>query len=412
MHRLGGGRAAATPAGRMLAPSGPYATYSRGRSGRLSTVSVEPPFLVVAVTGRALAESAARAGHPVVVLDLFADRDTRAAASRTRSVRAPRRLRFDGRVLLAAAGALAAPGRGCSGLVYGAGFEDRGDLLARLAAGRHLYGNDPSVVASVRDPERFFPLLDRLNIHHPEVRLRPPRSPSGWLVKQVGGAGGAQVRFAGGPRPRAGSYFQRLEQGRTLSALFLADRRRAWLIGINEQWAAAARPGRPFLYGGAVGGVALPAGTALDLRNKLDALVAATGLVGLNGVDFLLQGEEWLVLEVNPRPTATLDLYDEDYPRGLFDWHLRACKGELPLRPARARAVRAHAVVYATAPGCVGAEFVFPSWCHDIPPPGARFVAGDPVCTVHAAGGDVAGTVALLRRRRASVERAVIVAAA
>jgi uncharacterized protein len=394
----------------MLAPSGPKPPPFAA-PGALSTVPVELPFLVVAVSGRALAGSAARAGHPVVVLDLFDDRDTRAVASRCRSVRAPRRLRFDGRVLLAAAGALAPPGS-CAGLVYGAGFEDRGDLLARLAAGRRLYGNDPSVVAAVRDPERFFPLLDRLQIRHPEVRLRPPRTPSGWLVKQVGGGGGAQVRFAAGHPPRAGSYFQRLEPGRTLSALFLAARGRACFIGINEQWAAAARPGRPFLYGGAVGGVALPAGTAAHLRAKLDAFVAATGLVGLNGVDFLLQGEEWLVLEVNPRPTATLDLYDEDYPQGLFDWHLRACEGELPRQPARARAIRAHAVVYATTPGRLGAEFVFPSWCRDIPHPGARFVAGDPVCTVHAAGSDVAGTVALLRRRRALVERAVLVAAA
>jgi len=377
----------------------------------LRAVSPESPFLVVAVTGRALAGSAARAGLPVVVLDLFDDRDTRAAATHCRSVRAPRRLRFDGRVLLTAARTLAPPGR-CAGLVYGAGFEGRGELLAQIATDRRLYGNDPSAVAAVRDPERFFPLLDRLGIRHPQVRPEPPRDPSGWLVKHVGGAGGAQVRFAGGGRPRAGSYFQRLEAGRTLSVLFLGDGRRACVIGINEQWVAPARPGRPFLYGGAVGGVALPAGTAAQLRIKLDALVAATGLVGLNGVDFLLRGEEWLVLEANPRPTATLDLYDEDYPRGLFECHLRACAGELPRHPARARAVRAHAVVYAAVPGRVSARLVFPSWCRDVPHPGTCFVAGDPICTVHAAGRDAAGTVARLRRRRALVESAVGVAAA
>jgi predicted ATP-grasp superfamily ATP-dependent carboligase len=363
------------------------------------------------VTGRALAASAARAGLRVVVLDLFDDRDTRAAATHCRSVRAPRRLRFDGRVLLGAARALAPAGR-CAGLVYGAGFEGRGELLGQLAAGRRLYGNDPSVLAAVRDPVRFFPLLDRLSIRHPPVRHDPPRNPSGWLVKHAGGAGGAQVRFAAGGRPGTGTYFQRLEPGRTLSALFLADGRGARIIGVNEQWTAPARAGRPFLYGGAVGGITLPARTATRLRASLDALVAATGLVGLNGLDFLLQGEECLVLEVNPRPTATLDLYDEDYPRGLFEWHLRACAGELPRRAARADAARAHAVVYASGCRRIGAGVVFPSWCRDIPHPGSRFMAGDPICTVHAAGSDASAAVARLRRRQALIEGAVGVAAA
>lgn len=377
----------------------------------LSAVSAEPPFLVVAVTGRALAGSAARAGLPVVVLDLFDDRDTRAAAVLSRSVRAPRRLRFDGRVVLGAARTLAPAGR-CAGLVYGAGFEGRAELLAQLAAGRRLYGNDPSVVAAVRDPGRFFRLLDRLGIGHPRVRRQPPRSPSGWLVKHAGGAGGAQVRFAAGGRAGAGAYFQRFEAGRTLSALFLADGRRACVVGVNEQWTAPARPGRPFLYGGAVGGVRLPAPAAARLRANLDALVAATGLVGLNGIDFLLRDEECLVLEVNPRPTATLDLYDEDYPRGLFEWHLRACRGELPKQPAQARAVRAHAVVYSAGLGRIGPGRTFPSWCSDVPHPGSCFTAGDPICTVHAAGRDAARAITRLQRRRALIEGAVGAAAA
>ena len=44
-------------------------------------VRTEPaPMLVAGVTGRALAASAVRGGHPVVVLDYFADRDTCALA--------------------------------------------------------------------------------------------------------------------------------------------------------------------------------------------------------------------------------------------------------------------------------------------------------------------------------------------
>jgi predicted ATP-grasp superfamily ATP-dependent carboligase len=285
-------------------------------------------------------------------------------------------------------------------------------LLTQLTAGRRLFGNAPAVVAAVRDVRRFFALLDRLGIGYPETRHAAPRAPAGWLIKQPGGAGGAHVRRAGSGRASAGAYFQRVESGTSVSALFLANGRRAALVGFNEQWAVPARPGRPFLYGGAVGGVVLPGTVEADVRAKLDALVAATGLVGLNGLDFLLQGERWLALEVNPRPTATMELYDQDYPRGLFDWHLRACGGELPDRVARPRAVRAHAVVYAPGAAYVRAGFVFPRWCRDLPNPGARLAPGEPLCTVHAAAPDGQRAAALVRRRQALLERAMTARAA
>ena len=89
------------------------------------------PYLVAAVTGRALAASAVRGGHPVVVLDYFADRDTRALAGAWRSVVAARGMRFDQRALLTAAQELAPVP---AGLVYGSGFEGRTGLLANLLA--------------------------------------------------------------------------------------------------------------------------------------------------------------------------------------------------------------------------------------------------------------------------------------
>ncbi|HKW41171.1 MAG TPA: ATP-grasp domain-containing protein [Gemmatimonadales bacterium] len=368
-------------------------------------------FLIAAITGRALAASAARSGRRAVVVDCFADRDTRALTHACRSAVTPRQLRFDARALLAAAAELAPPDR-CAGLVYGSGFEGRVNLLERLATGRRLYGNPPRVVAAVRDVGPFFALLHRLGIGYPETRQVAPRAPGGWLVKRPGGAGGAHVRHAGRRLGGAGTYYQRFERGASHSALFLADGQRATILGFNEQWAVPVRRGRPFLYGGAVAGSTLSGRVESDLRTKLDTLVAATGLVGLNGLDFLLQGDRWLALEVNPRPTATMELYDPDYPRGLFEWHLRACAGDLLASPARPRAVRAHAVVYALCSGRVRAAFPLSRWCRDVPNPGTRFAPGDPVCTVHAAAPDRDRALALLRRRQAALQCALNEAAA
>lgn len=363
------------------------------------------PWLVAAVSGRMLAASAARGGHRVVVLDCFADRDTRAAALVARAVAAPGAPRFDRRALLRAARELAPP-HASAGLVAGSGFEGRTALLGRLAEGRRLAGNRPEVVAAVKDPDRFFPLLDRLGAPYPEVRRAPPPGPDGWLRKRVGGAGGTHIQPATAQPARRGAYFQRREAGRTLSTLFLADGRRACRIGCSEQWVAP-QPGLPFLYGGAVGGLTLSPGLQASLDQWLDGLVAATGLVGLNGLDFLLAEERIAVLELNPRPTATLELYDPDWDGGLFDRHLEACAGRLPGALPPPGPARASTVV--TAPGAWSPSpaFAFPSCCRDLPMPGTVFQAGEPVCTVFAEGA-APGEAALAVRERAAALRAAI----
>lgn len=363
------------------------------------------PYLIAAVTGRPLAASARRGGHDVVVLDYFADRDTRLLASRARAVCSPRSLRFDRRALLASAAELAPAGQS-AGLVYGSGFEARPELLARLAEGRRLLGNPPAVVEVVKDPRCLFPLLDRLGVPHPEVSYDPPPDPEGWLLKEAGGAGGVHVRPASRRAPPARGYFQRFIRGRTLSGIFLANRSRALLVGTSEQWMRSTDR-RPFLYAGAVGHVAVPAPLEREITTRLDELVAATGLVGLNGVDFILADGEWWLLEVNPRPTATMELYDADWPGGLFAAHLRACEGDLPGERPPAAASRAHAIVTSPVPWRVSEAFAFPEWCRDLPIAGTEFRPGNPVCTVLAEAESPVVAAALARERERGLTGAI-----
>lgn len=364
-----------------------------------SPLADAPLLLVAAISGRALAASARRGGYRPVVLDCFADRDTRAVAERWRAVAAPESLQFDRRRLLDAAVKLSSG----APLVYGAGFEGRVPLLRQLGSGRELLGNPPDVTRRVKDPARFFPLLDALEIRHPEVRSKPPGDSLGWLVKRGGGAGGTHIRAAD-HRPLApGEYLQRLEPGRTMSALFLADGRRALILGFNAQWTSSARPGLPYLFGGAVARVPVSGHVAASIANGLGALVAATGLVGLNGVDFLLEGEDWSVLEINPRPTATMELYDPDYPRGLVACHIDACHGTLPT-PAAGPA-RALSIVHADGGWTVDASFGFPTWCRDIPNAGTILRPGDPICTVHAEARDPEAAIAQVGNREGELRR-------
>lgn len=344
--------------------------------------SEQLPLLAVSASGRALARSAARCGLEVVVLDLFNDMDVRALAVASRNVAALNGT-FDARRLLAAAQILCPPDR-CGGLVYGSGFEGRTGLLEKLVRGRTLFGNAPDTVAQLKDPARFFPMLDSFGFAHPETRLDPPADVSGWLVKRSGGAGGSHVKPVRlRHRARQGRYFQKRQSGRTLSVLFAANGHDARVIGINEQWTASIAQCAPYCYGGAVSGIVLPGNVHARIATLLGRLVCATGLVGLNGLDFLFEGDEPCILEINPRPTATIDLYDADFENGLLALHLRACRGELPDIP-RPDCSRAHAIVYATAPLRVPTRMHWPEWCTDIPESGSLVPAGAPICSVHA----------------------------
>jgi predicted ATP-grasp superfamily ATP-dependent carboligase len=173
------------------------------------------------------------------------------------------------------------------------------------------------------------------------------------------------------------------------------------VIGFNEQWTAGVRYCAPHCYGGAVNQTPLPQQTQRRITSLLDDLVQASGLVGLNGLDFILAGETPFVLEVNPRPTATIDLYDADFEDGLLVLHLRACGGEIPEIPVM-RVARAHAIVYAVVALRVPVGIEWPEWCTDLPECGSVIPVGAPVCSVHAQGatGAQARDLVLARRNR------------
>lgn len=357
--------------------------------------------LIVATAGRALARSAWRSRHPVAVLDLFADRDTRCYASACQRLSAPDWDLDPAATVRAANDVCPAP----VPLVPGSGFEGHPALLSELARGRKLLGNTPEVVAASKDPQYFFPLLERLGIDHPETSSVPPVTPEGWLVKRIGGCGGTHVRpVRAGEIHSPEDYFQRRVAGTFASVLFVADGRETRVVGFNETWVRALGD-TPFAYAGAINRLALSPGMRRRISRDLDRIAGALGLVGLNGMDFVITGNEYRVLEINPRPTATIDLHDDHAAGSLFDLHVRACAGSLPGDLQVSAVVRAHAVVYMPA-GRRGARKIdFPPWCRDLPSSAGDLRPGMPACTVNASGRRVAEVRRQIRRRRSAVHR-------
>jgi predicted ATP-grasp superfamily ATP-dependent carboligase len=275
-----------------------------------------------------LADLASR--DDVIAFDLFGDMDLRAErVVKRRSLTA-----------LVDAAMEEEPGE----LIYGASFENHPKLVERLAERHTLLGNPPEVLRAVRDPVQLSAALDC----YARTTVTIPTS-GRWLRKPLRGGGGIRVRdWRGGALPK-GTFLQERIDGVPCSAAAVGD----VVLGVTEQLVGRREFGvRGYRWCGNL----VPPRTPVPLdqvQEICSRLVAAFGLRGPFGVDFVWDGERAWVVEVNPRPTASLEVID----------------------PARAAG---KAVVFATDDMVVGEL----EGVRDVPHPGERIAKGRPICTV------------------------------
>jgi predicted ATP-grasp superfamily ATP-dependent carboligase len=343
------------------------------------------PILICALSGRALAQAAQAAGYAPIVLDAFADLDTRAAAHAWYRIPVDRSWQLHRGALLAAAHRLAPPP---IPVVWGSGFERVPRLLAELADGRELLGNPAVTVRMVKDPLAWRDLTAGLGVVRPEIRLVRPSEPAGWLCKRTGGAGGGHVRRAARRPPRGrGWYWQRWSAGEPVSALVVGSGGGARVLAMGRQ-ITAPLPGRRFRFGGMV--VPAESSPAAGATLEQAALVLATHcrLKGLASVDALVAGDTVQVLELNPRPGGSLDAYGTALGRNLFALHVAACRDQaLPEPPTPAMAAGS-LIAFAGRTVTIPEGFAWPDWTADRSPPGSVIRNGGPICTVLAQDAD------------------------
>lgn len=347
-------------------------------------------YLIASLSGRALARSAARADFPCVGIDAFADRDTCAMTLDWAQMPLLGSGKIEPASLEETADRLCTAKR-CLGLIYGSGFEARLDLLGRLARSRHLLGNTPEVLDKVGSPDSFFALLMRLGIPFPAISFTAPVNASGWLVKSSHSCGGTHVRKARRDAPlQAGDYFQRQVHGQEWSLLFLADGKDMIPVGFNRPMPTPEQAPDAWCYAGSVRQPFGPPEVTHEVLHAAEALTRKLGLKGLNGLDFIVTDSGWVLLELNARPTATLELWDTQPLPPLLGLHVQACSGSLPDFLPQPEGSKAIAVVYADRALRIPQNHQWESWCADLPRAGSVIGASEPVCTVRAHGIDAA----------------------
>jgi predicted ATP-grasp superfamily ATP-dependent carboligase len=361
--------------------------------------------LVAGFSARALARSALAAGFRVAVVDGFGDRDLLEPAPQPVARRTIHP--FDPDRAAEAAASLSA-----DAVVYTSNLENHPDAVARLCRGRSLLGNAPEVLVAVRDATRLSRTLDAAGLPAARVYDEATAREAGvsCLVKPRRSGGGYGIRrWRPGEPLREGELLQEWVDGVPASLLFAADGVDVLPLGLTRQLIGDAAFGaRDFHWcGNLLGGIGvevLPrAGEVLaGAVAAAAAITRAFGLRGVNGIDCIARDGEAVVIEVNPRWTAAMELAERACGTSLFPTHVAACEGRLEAPPGpRPGACHGKAVVCApsdsTAPDTDA--WLADADIRDVPSSGSALPRGAPVCTVFAeALSDGACHAALVRR--------------
>jgi predicted ATP-grasp superfamily ATP-dependent carboligase len=220
--------------------------------------------------------------------------------------------------------------------------------------------------------------------------------------------------------------WQRKAPGRPWSVALLIDETGCRLLGVSRQligsrWTAA----KPFHW---CGGLDLDPAILPDrIARPLDALgrglAAASGLRGLVGVDLLIDARGGItLLEINPRPTASMELIERATSLPLAAAHLAAAGLGPPIaQPPDLRRQHhwAKAILFArrslsfTDLTADRLDALAATWtaedgwsaAADLPTQPQTIPAGRPVCTVFAAGPSPARALRELGRRMRHLRR-------
>lgn len=352
------------------------------------------PYLIIAQSGRALAESAYKAGIQTHVIDRFADSDTKKYALRTRVVNENESgICVDHlKTLLTEFNP-----EQIQGVVTGSGFESQPETLNELDRHFTLLGNKAECVKKCKDPAFFFPLLESLGIPYPETSLESLNQQQGWLVKKTGGCGGQHIYWADGKNLPQNHYYQKYISGRTISVTILANGKDINIIGLNEIWTNGTN--RNFSF---AAGITLPDVKPV-LKNTLNEIVKLLNqelnLFGLCGMDVIVdQNNNCYVLEINPRPVSTFELYDKN--GFLFQAHIEACKGELLKTEKYGKNISRGLETKYHIHDLIVPDISWPDWVSDRPATGLKIASGNPICTIHAAALSSVETRELLEQRK------------
>jgi predicted ATP-grasp superfamily ATP-dependent carboligase len=337
--------------------------------------------LVIGNSTRSVVCSAKKAGYTVYAIDRFGDVDMRKCADKTGFYEGiPEKRLYE---LVLAFGEFDA-------VILMPGFEKM--------KFKNILNNRITVLEKVNDKLKIAGFLSKMDMPHPETRSLNKAYGLGFplIIKPRFGSGGMQNTVLRNEDELA-SFIERSNteefiaqefvEGIPCSASLIGNGDDAVIVALNEQLIGIPWLTRlPFAYCGNI--------TPFDSKFNNEMIQYATrialefGLMGSNGVDFLLTEKGVLALEVNPRFQGSIDTVELSTGINIFDAHVRSFGGELP-EPGKPVCFAAKAIVYANKNVVIDEKissslvrFMEKGRAADIPQTGWMVRTDEPVITV------------------------------
>jgi len=335
--------------------------------------------LIVASSARMLAQAAKNVGLKPLVIDLFADLDTQTYALDFQQI-------ADLSITsLAPAIDYFLQHYPVSQLIYGSGFEQHPDSLYYLSSRLNLLGNTPDTFIRVQNKADFFAVLDNLNIPHPETSFIQPNDTQDWLIKPNTGQGGIGIQRFRSSNLGLNSqvYWQKYQHGSQHSVLFLANGQQVQVIGFNTQWTTRLNDIDEFIFAGIINHCPLNQIHQTQVFDWLIKLIPVFQLNGLNSLDFIHADGQSTVLEINPRPPASMQLYNADLLRR---HHLMTASPvenwQSCIQPLAQEGYTGYQIIYAQQDIQIPDNYIWENNTMDIPVAGAMCKTGQPICSI------------------------------
>ncbi|KAF3981468.1 MAG: ATP-grasp domain-containing protein [Methylococcales symbiont of Hymedesmia sp. n. MRB-2018] len=329
--------------------------------------------LIVANSARMLAQSAKNAGLNPIVIDCFNDVDTQKITLAS--------IKIDCLAShhLAAALTVLDKTQVINYAIYGSGFEAYPESLQHLFQKFTVLGNSLSVFSLIQEKVNFFSTLKKLNIIYPQTSFKPPQQDIAWLIKPISGEGGIGIKNYHKNTVVSGSnYWQQKIEGLAMSVLFVTDGKQIVIHGFHQQQTIVIDDNE-YVFSGLVSQPTVEDKIITTISAWIGKLVPEFSLKGLNSFDFIVKGDHCYALEINARPSASMQLYTSN----LLIEHIKACLTDSVLQPSEdLNDYRSYRVIFAESNYTIGDQIKWPEWVVDIPESGALINTGMPICSI------------------------------
>ena len=281
-------------------------------------------YVLASLSGRGVVCSSQRFGLKLGIMDVFGDKDCLSSAVFWRHIGTCFSVQtgIDCKKFLNSLPVFKV--NGFKGLIIGSGFEGKYDVLKQANEILPLYANPLSVFKRLENPVTFFETLKLLEVPFPQVNLSKDSFEGlgcDWILKDLGSSGGRGIKQLFGKKSKNSEYFQKQLPGTAVSFSFFADGRNVIPLGYSKP-VTTKQSNLPFVFCGLDGPIELNDSIDQEALRISKLIVQKFKLRGFNGIDFLVSDKAVLLVDLNPRITASFEVLQESHNFCFFEKHI------------------------------------------------------------------------------------------